>query len=419
MSPKNKNSVLQYLRVEQERKQLETQIDQQALQNIEAIVGTTLEIEHIREGKKASGSYNTATEIGARPSDWLPTTQQIRAVNYDEFDGMAENVVQAKLESQKTQLIVNDWVVGTDKTDFFIKFGEDAVNPKVMGLNHKNESCLLWNCQPTVANSATGWETIAFNIDKSKAYRFTVFIKTTNNYGTTSFGCKASSVCSLTTTTKIANPLFLTGDLPANNKWYLLAGYVFASGQTGLSNIGGIYDCETGAKVANLTNSFRWASDAIQGTHRCFHVYNSGSPISSQTMYWPRVDLIDGNEPSILNLIGNLGANAIKYSTGVTVDSLRPAEAGANITETRVSADTSKVNGTSASVVTSNATSGKNAMTKIQNEVGSATIETTAGADIKVSALSNTVTSLTNRITSLENRVVAIENQPVSGPEKG
>ncbi len=57
------------------------------------------------------------------------------------------------------------------------------------------------------------------------------------------------------------------------------------------------------------------------------------------------------------------GPRATQYTNGEFVDDLRPGEAGANITETRVSSDTSNVGGTAAAAVRDNAELGLNLTT--------------------------------------------------------
>ncbi|MDD4748049.1 MAG: hypothetical protein PHW19_12300 [Salinivirgaceae bacterium] len=106
---------------------------------------------------------------------------------------------------------------------------------------------------------------------------------------------------------------FWDGDLPENNKWYLIVGYVFPMKNEGdevLSVQGGIYDCTTGAKAAMVSKSFNWEGAATIGYLSCYHMYNTNTA-TRQWMYHPRVDVIDGNEPSVLSLIGNIKAEAV------------------------------------------------------------------------------------------------------------
>ncbi|MGR9527690.1 phage tail spike protein (plasmid) [Priestia megaterium] len=76
-------------------------------------------------------------------------------------------------------------------------------------------------------------------------------------------------------------------------------------------------------------------------------------------------------------------AEEILYSNGFTLEDLRPAQAGADITSLNTASDAYKLAGTTASVVRDNASNGAQANTKIQKDVGSGTIESTSGSQSK------------------------------------
>ena len=76
-------------------------------------------------------------------------------------------------------------------------------------------------------------------------------------------------------------------------------------------------------------------------------------------------------------------AEEILYENGFSLEDLRPAQAGADITALNTASDAYKLAGTTASVVRDNASNGAQANTKIQNDVGSGTIESTSGSQSK------------------------------------
>lgn len=258
-------------------------------------VGNDTEISNIKQGKKADGTYISKTNVG------------LANVDNKSFTEIRSDIQ----KSIGVQLIENDWTIGSGATSFYNVYGSNTESYRVYGINHKGETAILWECRPDGnVNQDGGWNTDDVNIDKTKTYRFSVFIKTSANTGTTYFGCGINTVCTLNTTTKVSNPYFWYGDLPENNKWYLLVGYVFPASQSGLSLRGGIYNCETGAQEANIQNSFNWATDAVLTLHRCYH-HNGNSATTRQWMFQPRIDLIDGNEPTILALIGKISIDDI------------------------------------------------------------------------------------------------------------
>lgn len=232
-----------------------------------------------------------------------PTAAEVGAVTPTEASNLADSRISAKVG---TQLIENDWTIGNGATNFFTLNGNATENYRVYGLNPKGERSILWECRPDATSGADGgWKTIDFAIDNSKTYRFALFVKTNSNSGSTYLGCKGSTVTTINTATVNTNPYFWSGDLPQNNKWYLIIGYVFPAGQTGLSTLGGIYDCDTGKKVTGVLRSFNWAANTVASYHRCYHYYDTNTS-TRQWMFGPRVDLIDGNEPSVMSLLGKV-----------------------------------------------------------------------------------------------------------------
>lgn len=222
-------------------------------------------------------------------------------VAFTNVKGYEDDVV-SKIKQGKN-LIYEDWSVGTGSTAKYIINGLVSENSRVIGDNHLGNRVPLWVCIPDSVNDADGgWNTTLFGIDKNKSYRFSVFVKTTTATGSTFFGCGWSTVTDLNTSTVNNNPYFWAGDLPVQDRWYLIVGYVHPVGQTGITSQGGVYDCTTGAKVAGTTD-FNWSSSALNSLHRCYHFYNTDVN-TRQYMWNPRVDLVDGNEPSILDMIG-------------------------------------------------------------------------------------------------------------------
>lgn len=222
-------------------------------------------------------------------------------VSFTNVKGYEDDVV-SKIKQGKN-LIYEDWSTGTGSTAKYIINGLVSENSRVIGDNHLGNRVPLWVCIPDSASDADGgWNTTSFGIDKNKSYRFSVFVKTNTSNGTTYLGCGRNTVTDLNTSTVNANPYFWFGDLPVQNRWYLIVGYVHPVGQTGITSQGGIYDCTTGAKVAGTTD-FNWSSSTLNSLHRCYHYYNTDVN-TRQYMWNPRVDLVDGDEPSILDMIG-------------------------------------------------------------------------------------------------------------------
>jgi hypothetical protein len=195
-----------------------------------------------------------------------------------------------------------------------------------------------------------GWDGIRFSIDPTKMYRFSVWTKrdamTVGSTYSGSFylGVYAyGSDFSLHTVwskigTTTSNPYFhvtsnpypstLASISPPNlgglNVWALVVGHVWPAGTaTGSfvvgSNVNGLalnYNHQdsgiwtrAGGKVGNSTSDWIWSATASKATLRTYLFYSS-DVTATQSFVYPRVDLIDGTEPTIQQLL--TGAEPVK-----------------------------------------------------------------------------------------------------------
>lgn len=147
-----------------------------------------------------------------------------------------------------------------------------------------------------------GWHTDVFPVDRSKPYRFSVFVmRSGGTSGTTYLGVQPNTVADLDGGAPNENPYFWNGNLPVYGRWYLIAGYVWPEGTPwGQTSKGGVWDCFTGKKVADGYD-FRWAA-GITGTYHRAYLYYS-APGCFQHFFDPRVEMITGAEPSIHQLL--------------------------------------------------------------------------------------------------------------------
>lgn len=133
------------------------------------------------------------------------------------------------------------------------------------------------------------------------------------------------------------NPYFVINSISGlvNDRWYLFVGYVHpenrgAEGQTSLS---GIYDGTTGAKVATGTD-YCWAPGATTSIHRAYLYYSAaGSHID---FVWPRVDMLNGMEPSLAQL---LAMGAVSARNPITPSNVTTYIANAAIGNAQIGGD--------------------------------------------------------------------------------
>jgi len=149
----------------------------------------------------------------------------------------------------------DSWEVGMGSVSGYSRIGSDPENEREYGIGPYGDNVLLWKAIPDSSNNADGgWNSALIEIDHTKAYRSTVWIKKTGSSGgSTYLGCHGSSTNRLNGNAN-NNPYFWHGDLPELDKWYLLVGYIHGSGDASMTSYGGIYDGASGERVISMTD---------------------------------------------------------------------------------------------------------------------------------------------------------------------
>lgn len=220
----------------------------------------------------------------------------------------------------------HSWVAGgTGSAGIFGQNGGTSENSRVWGIGPHGNRTILWkSVGDTSSGPDGGWNSSYFSIDDEKTYRFTVWIKksvTSNGstyFGTHGQGCDVTSLGG----TPNSNPYFWSGGLPSLDKWYLLVGYVHASNDTSTTSYGGIYDGVTGQRVLSAAD-FKFQS-CTTGTHHRSYLYYSTTGTATQYWWDPRVEEVNGSEPTIEALLGQskgaTAGNASYFGAGVSVN---------------------------------------------------------------------------------------------------
>lgn len=174
-------------------------------------------------------------------------------------------------------------------------------------------STVLWKAVNDKENNADGgWNSDYVNIDHTKTYRFSVWLKKTNSHNGYSYlGCSSNNHILKLNGEVNNNPYFWYGDLPQLDKWYVVVGYVHGSSYIGTTNFGGIYDGETGEKVKAIQD-FKFKAGATSVRHRSYLYYDT-NPNDRQYFWEPRIednstaesiqDIIKHNKPLEGNLL--------------------------------------------------------------------------------------------------------------------
>lgn len=217
-------------------------------------------------------------------------------------------LVFSSLESNAQNMYsLSDWTVGTGDITDFSQYGYTTSNNRELGTNHIGEEVVLWKATPSpIINSDGGVYANYKNIDNTKTYRLSIWIKKTNSDdGITFFGCN-SNVGTTHHSLKLdgtldANPYFWYGDLPKLNHWYLLVTYMHPHNYTGVS-IGKIYDGETGEAVLNTTRDYKFSPTATNLRMRAF-LYADPNLDDRQYLYKPIMEELTSASPSINRLL--------------------------------------------------------------------------------------------------------------------
>lgn len=111
------------------------------------------------------------------------------------------------------------------------------------------------------------------------------------------------------------NPYFhvtFVDNLP-ENEWLLLVGYVHPVNTPfgGPRSESGIWQLSTNQKIVNAWDDFRFKSGTTKILNRCYHYYDQIPGI--EVLYNdPRIDVCDGSEPTITQLLNGYGVNMRK-----------------------------------------------------------------------------------------------------------
>ena len=238
------------------------------------------------------------------------------------------------------------------------------------------ENTVVWKTTPSGDNAADGgWNTDQFDIDNTKLYRFSVWVKRVSSQtgGQFYLGMFDNSpqqlgegprrtIDNATTELPLDHPNYYPGyqnpywecsgisrfDL---DQWYLVVGHVYPynTTYTGRHPDTGIYTT-SGHRVMDISGcnigdgDIKWGASATKGIHRTYHFYTPDSS-SSLEFAGPRVDLIDEDIPGIPTIIDLLRNNGQQYAnTFFTGNVILGLTSGANGTITAVSLTESLAN---------------------------------------------------------------------------
>lgn len=288
---------------------------------------------HIGVGSEAS-SFDGATG----PNDWMNgslddirvyhtglSSSEIREL-YEQrgsIDGEG-NLHTHEIQETKYDSLIADhtvWEVGTTGSQGdFTRNGAASENEIVEKSDPFGKQVPVWKCVPDSNSNADGGWNMTFQGDNSQRLRMTVFVKRTGNTnGQTYHGCDNGGNTLNLDGTSNGNPYFWSGDPPNLNEWYLLVGIVHPNGYQGSEwGSAGLYDLDGNQIYSG--SEYKWGSGDRQELRD--YLYYCTDTSERQYFVYPRVDVMDGTEPSIEALLSGLDSRNFDYLQNL--DSSKP-----------------------------------------------------------------------------------------------
>jgi hypothetical protein len=278
--------------------------------SITAPVGTTAQ----RPVSPVTGGirYNSTTAAGEAytGSTWITTPIPATVLN-----GMILELDAANYTHKPGVLNSASWTLGSGGAPGFNQNGATIENERISATDAWGRTSVVWETRCTgAANDDGGWNSDSFSVNVNLMYRFCVWVKRTSatSGGTFYLGTGGTTQCvyALSTNAQECNPYWdcIGTSAFTQNDWNLVIGHQFPSSYTltaGASTTG-VWNT-AGTKVRNVNgcnigNDCKSGPSTTASLHRTYHYYSADSTTRLQFAY-PRVDIVNGNEPSLNDLL--------------------------------------------------------------------------------------------------------------------
>lgn len=170
---------------------------------------------------------------------------------------------------------------------------------------------VVWRTTPDATSGADGgWNSSYYGIDNKYTYRYSVWVRrhTSGTGGTFYMGMSPNPIRNDNNSSQ-GNPYFTYPSIASltQDQWYLVVAHVFYAGYSGGRHPkSGWYANglkESDKSYGNCGGSdTRWADSTTSARHRAYHYYTTNTASGIEFAY-PRIDKIDGNEPTIEQLL--------------------------------------------------------------------------------------------------------------------
>ena len=222
---------------------------------------------------------------------------------------------------KKKGLLPTDSLLWTTGSNGFVGYGANGAtgeNERIVSTDPFGNQSVVWETRASGnGNDDGGWNSDSISIDRTKLYRFSVWVRRTSSTGggTFYFGTDGGGECvnALGTTSQMCNAYWHCGSPGSltQNQWYLVVAHIFPSSYTSTnphpdtgfwttagSKVFGINQCNiSGGDV-------KWGASSTSTYHRTYHYYCGDN--TTRLQFWnPRIDICDGTQPTISGLLTN------------------------------------------------------------------------------------------------------------------
>jgi Concanavalin A-like lectin/glucanases superfamily len=209
------------------------------------------------------------------------------------------------------------WTAGTNTLPWPAN-GDGAQNTLLYDTDPWGNSSLVLKTTPNNNYANGGWEGCApgywVSIDRTKKYRSCVWVRRTssNTNGTFYHGLHTDGTSDVIQSdgTSQTNPYWACQGIGylTQNQWYLHVGHIFPYNSTPTVDPNSGYWTRSGGWISNPGCNItgydpRFPSDASLLRNRVYQYYASSDANSNLEFLYPRIDLCDGTEPSISDIL--------------------------------------------------------------------------------------------------------------------
>jgi len=211
---------------------------------------------------------------------------------------------------QPLLLDYTQWEDGqVDSVGMFLRNGDLGENYRVIDTDPWGKPTVVWEARPgATSNGDGGWNSDWFSVDPTKTYRISTWVRrTVTGNGIFYMGCYGlPAVLNRSNGAANSNPYF---DYRAGlgSTWILVVGHIWpiGSGAGAVHPDSGVYTVEDG-RISNVGGNTGGDCVFAEGTtlarHRSYLFYSTDVNTRQQWCY-PRMDICDGTEPSITELL--------------------------------------------------------------------------------------------------------------------